>query len=661
MKSFNKKNILIFINLILSFLGFFNVAFLKLGFCQSSNQNQSANKTSTQLQNQTSNQNINQINLAKLNPDKIMVLGGNVLCQPKSSSFAWIVPGEGKILYAFTEEGSILWQKSFKSKLNPYISVGLCDVIYLVTKDSVLNMLNPGGTLIWSVNCNFNILEDPLPGKDGRVFVRGKNNLECYGINGVLRWKLKTENQNTKLPLVELNDGSLLVFQEKLIEGKSVARRLSPFGQISEEIIFSSEVLAVKSTSEGVLLSFADGSLGMCSTKKTGETYSKWVLSSESFKSDSTKTSSKSKSIIKFAQNVPYKNIEFVISSNPAKINLINISSGTLIKSFSTSLPDTVSLRYVGFSNDGLVLCDKKNAFCYSFDLKTSSDVSNKSSSKTSSQNQQINQNPQIKLVWSANFNQQKNWSYIYPTSKGYLTFCTNNWVIEAYRVKQNIGQKTSSSSQNQKYKVPERYQNFYTNQSSFTSNLSKSIPQNLSQKMHKAFIYGDFGQDEQEWLNLLYQELNKLYADFQTTNSDFTVEKPYFRKNISYAQEILQLNYESGICTETQKLSNLLRKTQDSSILLCLINCAKTQGLDPNGEVLSALDYVLRNKISTKDSSLIVAIADATLEICKFMGRPSFFDKGQAILTFMLYPQFDEKVHAKARETLNKIIELKL
>lgn len=638
MKSFNLKKIfLIFSNLSLCFFGFLKFEFCQLAFSQNTNQ--------------TLSQSLNQINLAKINPDKIIVLGGNVLCQPKSSSFAWIVPGDGKILYAFTEEGSVLWQKSFRSKLNPYISVGLCDMIYLVTKDSCLNMLNPGGTLIWSVNCNFNILEDPLPGKDGRVFIRGKNNLECYGINGVLRWKLKTENQNTKLPLVELNDGSLLVFLEKLIDGKSLARRCSPFGQISEEIVFSSEVLSVKSTSEGVLMSFADGSLGMCSTKKSGETYSKWVLSSQNLKTDSIKTSSKSKSIIKFAQNVPYKNVEFVISSNPAKINLINILDGTLIASFSTSLPDTVSLRYVGFSNDGLVLCDKKNAFCYSFNLK--------SSDKNSSKN--LDKNPQIKLVWSASFNQQKNWSYIFPTSKGYLTFCTNNWVIEAYRVKQNIGQKSSSSANQKNYKVPQRYQNFYSNQNSFTSNLSQSISPNLAEKMHKSFISGNFGETEQEWLNLLYQELNKLYADFQTTNSDFTVEKPYFKKNISYAQKILQLNYESGICTETQKLSNLLRKTNDSSILLCLINCAKTQALDPNGEVLASLEYVLKNKISTKDSSLILAIADASFEICRFMGRPAFFDKGQEILTFMLYPQFDEKVHTKARETLNKIIELKL
>lgn len=616
MKNFNlKKTFLIFINLLFYFL-----KFSPAGFCQTASQ----------------------INLAKINPDKILVLGGNVLCQPKSSSFAWIVPGDGKMLYAFTEDASVLWQKSFKTKLNPYISIGLCDMIYLVTKDSCLNMLNPGGTLIWSVNCGFNILEDPLPGKDGRVFVRGKNNIACYGTNGVLRWKLKTENQNTKLPLLELNDGSLLIFLEKLIDGKSVARRCSPFGQISEEIIFSSVVLSAKNTSEGVLLSFSDGSLGMCSTKKDGETYSKWVLNSSNLKTDS-----KTKSLVKFVQNVPRGNIEYVISSNPAKINLINLSEGSLIASFTTPLPDTVSLRYAGFTNDGLVLCDKKNAFCYSFDLKTLYKTPNKDS--------------QIKLVWTAAFNQQKNWSYIYPTSKGYLSFCTNNWVIESYRVKQNIGEKSLFSANQKNYKLPQRYQNFYTQQNSFTSNLTRSIPQSLGEKMHKAFTLGNFGENEQEWLNLLYQELNKLYADFQTTNSAYTVEKPYFKKNISYTQEILLLNYESGICTETQKLSNLLKKTDDSSVLLCLINCAKVQGLDPNGEVLASLEYVLKNKISTKDSSLILAIADASFEICRFMGRPAFFDKGQEILTYMLYPQFDENIHTKARQTLNKIIELKL
>ena len=577
------------------------------------------------------------IDLKKLNPDQILVLGGNVLCQPKSASYGWVCPGEGKMLYAFTEEGTILWQKMFRQKLNPFISVGLCDMIYVVTKDCFLNMLNPGGTLLWSKKCSFDIAEDPLVGKDGRVFVRGKNGIECYGINGVLRWSVKTELQNTKLPLLEFNDGSILFFLERESEGKSIARVCSPFGDVSEEIIFSSKVSSAKGTVQGVLICFADSSIGMCSIEKDGGAVSKWLVSSQNAGISIP---------VKFAENTENAVLseeEFIISSNPAKITRINVKTGEILSVFQTDFPDTQSLRYSGFTKDGLVLCDKQNAACYSL-----SSVQKKS--------------PEQKIVWSAALNPQKRWSYVYPSQSGYLTFCTNNWVIESYRVKQSVKSKATLSTAEKKQKNPQEYKQFYKKQKSTTSHfMGPAISTQVQQEMHKSFTQGNFGKNEVEWISLLSSEMQKLYEDWNTNNWDHSVEKPYFTQNLAYTQKILSLTYESGICIERAKLAKLIKSTTDPSILLCLVECAKTAKMDPDGSLLAALEFLLKNKSGAKDSKLILSIADATYEICRYMGRPAFFDKGQEILTFMLYPQFSDDIHEKARETLDKIIELRL
>jgi hypothetical protein len=160
-----------------------------------------------------------EINLNLLKPDKVAVLGGNVLSKPIETSYGYAVISEGKLISAFNHDGTILWQRSFSSKLNPYISTGLSDMIYVVSKNNNINLLNPGGMILWTSKCGFDIIENPLPGKDGRVFLRGKENIACYGLNGICRWNINIEKQDTSIPLTELNDGSFLyAYKESLIQ-----------------------------------------------------------------------------------------------------------------------------------------------------------------------------------------------------------------------------------------------------------------------------------------------------------------------------------------------------------------------------------------------------------------------------------------------------------
>ena len=55
------------------------------------------------------------------------------------------------------------------------------------------------------------------------------------------------------------------------------------------------------------------------------------------------------------------------------------------------------------------------------------------------------------------------------------------------------------------------------------------------------------------------------------------------------------------------------------------------------------------------------MAICDATCEICRFMGIPAFARRGKAILSYLLYPQFSQRVHDYAKKTLDRIIEEKI
>ena len=73
------------------------------------------------------------------------------------------------------------------------------------------------------------------------------------------------ENIST-LPLTELEDGSVLCLLNTIVDGCSTAVRVSPFGEILEEITFTSVVAGVKQSKFGTILIFTDGSLGICSS-----------------------------------------------------------------------------------------------------------------------------------------------------------------------------------------------------------------------------------------------------------------------------------------------------------------------------------------------------------------------------------------------------------
>ena len=82
------------------------------------------------------------------------------------------------------------------------------------------------------------------------------------------------------MELMTLNDGSLLHIQKKEISGKSTALRISPFGKILEEIVFTGIISCAVESSEGIILGFTTGSIAMCSVID-GSAETKWGIGLE--------------------------------------------------------------------------------------------------------------------------------------------------------------------------------------------------------------------------------------------------------------------------------------------------------------------------------------------------------------------------------------------
>ena len=215
--------------------------------------------------------------LSNYNTSWTSVLPGTCLCQPEVTSYGFCLATDARNLMGFSSEGKLLWEKNIGRLRKISLTALRGDFILFHDQNSnIIKLFNPSGSEIWSKSLDFKPAAKPFAGRDGRFFIHGDGNVVCYGINGMIRWKVKTASQKA-LPIQELPDGSIVVFLADQ-GGKTKGLRLSPFGEELEDITFAASIKEAFTCSQGILLIFTDGSAGLFSVTD-GLTQSRWAVS----------------------------------------------------------------------------------------------------------------------------------------------------------------------------------------------------------------------------------------------------------------------------------------------------------------------------------------------------------------------------------------------
>ena len=183
------------------------------------------------------------IELNNINATWSRVLPGKLICEPKTTSNGFAVITDAHSLMSFTSQGRIVYEKLLVRANQAFFGVLQNDLIAVITGSSKrLTLLNPDGRELWTTQTDFKITQSPVSGRDGRFFVRGDDVLACYSINGIQKWKITTPLQS-KIELNELPNGSLILMLRELDGGKTKALRISPFGELEEEIKVAKAIL----------------------------------------------------------------------------------------------------------------------------------------------------------------------------------------------------------------------------------------------------------------------------------------------------------------------------------------------------------------------------------------------------------------------------------
>ncbi len=555
--------------------------------------------------------------LSNLNTSWTNVLPGSVITSPALTSYGFCLISDARLISAFSYEGKSLWEKPCPRSRDILISSLPGDFIALVDNSSkTIKILNPSGGEIWSKKLDYRVSQNPFAGRDGRFFIKGKNVIECYGMNGVCKWAMNVEEQK-ELQLQELPDGSLIVFQNE-ISGKTRGIRFSPFGQQLEDILFAGKITNAFTCSQGILLTFDDGSSGLF-TEKNGLAQNKWTLPNK--------------------VQYPY----FVVSEDGSDFvflelmpdgvifNEIDKTNGSIVHSIKIQGIDGLNLKKTFYNKNGLFLCDPLSACLY---------------------------NSNGNELWSAKVPYSKNkeiWNYLIYTPNNYLVFCFKDWTLNAYHIAQSNDKKEAKTFQKD-------YSAFTKlNDSNMTLLYTNSFEDYLLQnETIEKLQNGLYGIDEGKW-NADILSVCSAYSN-HLSKSDFGTRKEpsvFEQNSIGFAkilEELLLLgNVECQNCA-----ASILSKTENKSIQIVLLNGIAKNAYDPDGRLLDALE-LFSSKLNYKESSLIASVCDAVYSICLYMGRPAYNSKGKDIIKTFLYPSYDFKTRNYARDTLKKIIELEL
>lgn len=551
------------------------------------------------------------------------VIPGELICEPQQTSYGFALITDSKYLISFSGSGTLLWDKPLKRATNPFFTVLPGDFFAVVTNSGKrLALLNPSGNEIWNTTVENPITKKPFAGRDGRFFVSSDTQISCYGVNGIRKWVLDTP-QISDLPFQELSDGSFVIFLQVPYEGRTKGLRISPFGEILEEIIFSGIANSTVSCPQGILISFTNGLSGLFSLSDN-KAKNKWVLQNKGSGQNhfNTFVLSENKTDVIFITN----------DSSGSKINYIDLNEGKIEKSYPiASLGKITSSVY---NNQGVFITDSSKAYFY---------------------------NHQGIEIWSGIFpakSKASSWSYFTYTPDNFLILFDSSWTANAYRTIQDL---TNTQIQVPKY----TYSKFYNIEASIFDNayMPSKLPQEYtSDDFLAALNQGDYGAKEEQWISFLLSGCYARQQDFDNPNDNLGIrrEPSIFQRDASGYQSLLRELNLFGTDTFVKLTANLISKEKDKNAIMTILSGLINNGYDPDGEIINAI-YHLSRRTSEKDDGIIMQICDAVYSICLFNGRPAFYAKGKEILSLFLYPKYSAKARNHARTVFKKISDLGL
>lgn len=556
------------------------------------------------------------LDLEKVPYEWLSVISGRALVEPVRTSYGWAASTDGRMITAFSEEGVVLWQKSIPSAPEKFISASENDFLAVTLKNKRLALVNPSGVVLWTAETGLQAAAAPLFGRDGRIFVFAQDEAACFGANGIRKWTAKIPAASKDLPPVELNDGSVLIFAEGLENGKTVGTRISPFGELLERIVFADQIRTAFSVPDGALLSFADGTLGLCAVEKESRaTSSKWVIKDLALSATTIFENLESKVLVAAVSS----------SSSGTKVHIVNTGAARIIRSF--DIPEIKSANYVEYTASGIFVADSTSGALYSISGK------------------------KIRTVRFPKNSGRTSYDFVLFGHNGVAVFVAKSWKITGWKI-------VKGGSQDSAPKSKSGYEAFYSETPNDYSRM-RGAP-TASRK--NALLSGDYASEEKKF----WKDAQFVMAEYfmQRTSKNAPSQRGAEETPAEFSLDdqvaVISMLGTFGTRDASNILARVLGLENDATVLRAALKSVQEFGYDPDLLIIGAIEQLIK-KSSPKQEKLIAECCESLYSICRFMGRPALYKKGRAIISNLFLPQYSQSTKKSARNVYEKLAEIDL
>ncbi len=254
-------------------------------------------------------------------------------------------------------------------------------------------------------------------------------------------------------------------------------------------------------------------------------------------------------------------------------------------------------------------------------------------------------------IWWEAQLPPKEKWDFLTYTKTNSLVLCRNDWVIQGYNT---ISPPKAVAYQpfDEELEEPPKPKPRFPPKIEWSAGLEfRAYNKEQIEEIEKMLKKGDYGKKERDIVEGLKKEVER-YLDAQVG----TKSQNYFAQNPDYARRFISLLSLTGVNDFSQSFAALIKGEKEPTTLAALIHSAGNHRFDPDGDILTALEFVCHSTIGRDNPPVLMNLCDATFEICCYMGHPSLFKYGKEILKHLTDAGFNSQIREYATQTLKKL-----
>ena len=177
--------------------------------------------------------------------------------------------------------------------------------------------------------------------------------------------------------------------------------------------------------------------------------------------------------------------------------------------------------------------------------------------------------------------------------------------------------------------------------------------------KKKEMLLKGGYAEAEEELLQSIYEILETYYAYLTTPVHNVKTVPPDYVSDTNFLKDVFSLSGCFGTDYFSSSVARLIKVEGKTELLISLLNCAGSNGLDPNEMILSAIESRLMQSSVHANAEIINSICDALYRISMNMGE-KYSKKATLLLSKIVTGTGGVQAKKAAQETMIKIGSLR-